>query len=333
LWRRDVPERLGRLAPFASFADAVPVVADSALWWVAYGYFEGDGFPLARPVVVAAGDSLRYLRAGLLGTVNAVNGDTRLYLAPGADSLAAAWAKLLAPLIQPLDSMPRALRAQLPFPVRAFRAATALVERWRTEAAAWSARPREPFEIVAPSADGATDAPRVWMGQAFEAGSTFAALVTATMAPDGPRVFVWRPKPAPRLPPVLVGSPNTTAPGVPRLWNVARALFFEQALFSQSAAGGPPTGIDTVFLSWGEHRGQGRSTAAALRSLFSSGGEARAPADTALTARWRRAQQLAAQADAALAAGDLESFGRLYGQLKELLGLGRRKLAPTPERR
>src|SRR5207244_8804685 len=77
LWRRDVPERLGRLAPFASFADAVRVVADSALWWVAYGYFEGDGFPLARPVVVAAGDSLRYLRAGLLGTVNAANGDTR----------------------------------------------------------------------------------------------------------------------------------------------------------------------------------------------------------------------------------------------------------------
>ena len=171
------------------------------------------------------------------------------------------------------------------------------------------------------------------MGQAFEAGSTFAALVSATMAPDGPRLFVWRPKPAPRLPPVLVGSPNTTAPGVPRLWNVARALFFEQALFSQSAAGGPPTGIDTVFLSWGEHRGQGRSVAAALRSLLSSGGEARAPADTALAARWRRAQQLTAQADAALAAGDLESFGRLYGQLKELLGLGRRKLAPTPERR
>src|SRR5207247_9874586 len=176
---------------------------------------------------------------------------------------------------------------------------------------------RAAYERGGPGADGTPAAPGGWMGQAFEAGSTFVALVSATRARDGPRLFVWRPKPAPRLPPVLVGSPNTTAPGVPRLWNVARALFFEQALFSQSAAGGPPTGIDTVFLSWGEHRGQGRSTAAALRSLFSSGGEARAPADTALTARWRRAQQLAAQADAALAAGDLESFGRLYGQLKD----------------
>jgi len=335
LWRRDVPQRLARLAPFASFADAVPVLADSALWWVAYGYLEADAFPLARPVHDGGGmrDSLRYLRTGLLGTVNAASGDTRLYLAPGADSLAAAWARLLAPLIRPLDSLPRALRTQLPFPARTFRTATALVERWRSDTTIWGRRPREPFEIVAPTVEGAPDAPRVWMGQGFEAGSTLAALVTAAMTPDGPRLSVWRPNPAPRLPPVLVGSPNTTAPGVSRLWNVARALFSEQALFSQPAAASAPTGIDTVFLSWGEHRGQARSVAAALRNLLASGGNAPAPADTALAARWRQAQRLAAEADAALAAGDLERFGQLYGQLKELLGLGRRKLAPAPQRR
>jgi len=338
LWRRDVLERLGRLAPFASFDEAVPVVADSALCWVAYGYLKGEAFPLARPVDNGGGggggrDSVPYLHAGLVGAVNAADGDTRLYLSPGADSLAAAWARLLAPLIRPLDSLPPALRVQLPFPGRAFRAATALVERWRTDTTAWSARPRDPFEIVAPTVEGSPEAPRVWMAQGFEAGSTLAALVAATMAPDGPRVSVWRPGPAARLPPVLVGSPNTTAPGIPRLWNVARAVFFEQALFTQAPAGGPPTGIDTVFLTWGDHRGQGRSVAAALRSLLASGGEARTPADTALAARWRRAQELAAQADAALAAGDLEKFGRLYTQLKELLGLGRRRLAPTPERR
>jgi len=333
LWRRDVLERVARLAPFASFDEAVPVVVDSALWWVAYGYFEAAAFPLARPVAGGDRDSVRYLRAGLVGAVNAASGDTRLYLAPGADALATAWARLLAPLIRPLDSVPPALRAQLPFPGRAFRAAAALVERWRADTTAWSGRPREPFEILAPPADGATEAPRVWMAQGFEAGSTLAALVAATMTPDGPQVLVWRPNPAARLPPALVGSPSTTAPGVPRLWNVAGGLFFEQALFRQPATGGPPTGIDTVFLSWREHRGQGRSVAAALRSLLASGGDAHGPADTALAARWRRAQQLAAQADAALAAGDLERFGQLYAQLKELLGLGRRKLAPAPERR
>ena len=335
LWRRDVLERLERLAPIASFDAAAPVIADSALWWVAYGYFTADVFPLAGPVDDGRGgrDSVRYLHAGLVGAVNAADGDTRFYLSPGADSLAAAWARLLAPLIRPLDSLPPALRAQLPFPGRAFRAATALVERWRTDTTAWSSRPRDPFDLVAPTVEGSTEAPRVWMAQGFEAGSTLAALVAATMTPDGPRVSVWRPGLTARLPPVLVGSPNTTAPGVPRLWNVARALFSGQALFTQAPTGSPPTGIDTVFLSWGEHRGQGRSVVAALRSLLASSGETRSPADTALAARWRLAQQLAAQADSALAAGDLERFGRLYGQLKDLLGLGRRKLAPAPERR
>jgi uncharacterized protein UPF0182 len=335
LWRRDVAERLERLAPFASFDDAVPVVADSALWWLAYGYFAAAAFPLVRPVDAGGGDSVRYLRAGLVGAVNAASGDTRLYLAPGADSLAAAWTRLMAPLVRPPDSLPTSLRARLPFPGRAFRAATALVDRWRTDTTTWSPRPREPFEIVASAGEAATDpaGSRVWMAQGFEAGSTLAALVAATMTPDGPRVLEWQPRAAARLPPLLVGSPNTTAPGVPRLWNVDDALFSQQVLFTQPATGGPPTGIDTVFLSWGERRGQGKSVAAALRSLLASAGDARARADTALAARWRRAQQLAAKADAALATGDLESFGVLYRQLTELLGLGRRKLAPTPEHR
>jgi len=58
-----------------------------------------------------------------------------------------------------------------------------------------------------------------------------------------------------------------------------------------------------------------------VRSLLT--GEGRAPPDTTLAGRWQRARQLAAQADSALAAGDLEAFGRFY---RKLVGL----LAPTP---
>jgi len=52
-------------------------------------------------------------------------------------------------------------------------------------------------------------------------------------------------------------------------------------------------------------------------------------ADTSLASRWEAARRLAARADAALAAGDLEAFGRYYAELQQLLGVGRRKLAPT----
>src|SRR2546426_271416 len=117
LWRRDVAERLGRLTPFAHFDVPVPVVADGALWWIAYGYVGGEAFPLARPVAWE-GRGVRYLRAAFLGAVSAATGETLLYLAPGADSLAQAWARRYAPLVRPLDSLPPSLRGQLPYPRR-----------------------------------------------------------------------------------------------------------------------------------------------------------------------------------------------------------------------
>lgn len=331
LWRRDIGERLQRLAPFATFDDPFPVVADGTLFWLTYGYPDVEPFPLVRPLEID-GRWVRYVRAGLVATVSAASGDTRLYLAPGADSLASAWARLLEPLIQPLDSLPAALRTQLPFPRRAFRAVTAVVASRHTGTPPWTSRPREPFDVIAPAVVGSGVA--VWTAQGFEAGSTFAALVAATMSRAEPRLFVWQPTPRVHLPPSLVGSPNTTAPGVLRLWSAAGTVLSKQALFAEAAGGeGAPSGIDTVFLTWGERRGQGREEATALRDLLGPAGGSPLTQDTTLAARWLRAQRLAAQADAALTAGDLEAFARVYRQLQELLGRGRpRKPAPTPER-
>lgn len=331
LWRRDVPARLARLAPFATFDDPVPVVADSTLSWVSYGYATSEAFPLIRPVDVD-GRPTRYLRPGLVATVQAASGDTRVYLAPGADSLAAAWGRLLTPLIRPLASLPASVRAQLPFPRRAFAAATALVKRWQADTSPWTPRPREPFELVAPSRSGGPPRDDVWMAQGFDAGSTFVALIAGFMGSGEPRLYMWRPAPAVHLPGELLGSPNTTAPGVLRLWNAAGTIVSKQALFLEPAGGGPPSGIDTLFLTWGERRGQGRDAGAAMRELLGEAGT-HLLQDTTLAARWRRAQRLAAQAEAALAGGDLETFGRLYRELQELLGVGHGKLAPPPEHR
>jgi len=132
------------------------------------------------------------------------------------------------------------------------------------------------------------------------------------------------------LPSVLVGSPQpSTAPGVLRLWNVGGTVFSEQALFREPGPGGTPASIDTVFVTWGERRGQGPTPTAALRNLMAAG-RTRLAGDTSLGARWEEARRLAALADAALAAGDLETFGRYYRQLKDLLELGHGKLAPVP---
>jgi len=281
------------------------------------------------------GHPARYLRAGLVGAVSSASGETQLYLAPGADSLAAAWARILAPLVRPIDSLPLALRSRLPYPRQTFRIAAALVSSASSDSAGWTPRPREPFEVIAPATDGGGEA-RVWTAQGFESGTRreFAALVAAAMGPRGPELFAWRPNPTVRLPSGLVGSPQPPmAPGVLRLWNVGGGLFSWQALFKEPVTGGPPSGIDTVFLTWNDRRGQATTPWAALHDLLAAGRSDRLAGDTSLAARWDDARRLAAQADAALTAGDLEAFGHYYRQLKQLLQLGRRPLAPAPRPR
>jgi hypothetical protein len=348
LWRRDAPGRLERLAPFAAFDAPTPLVADGALWWVSYGYLSAATFPLVPPLAWR-GREIRYLRAGLVGVVNAATGDTRLYLAPDADPVARAWAAVFPPLIRPLPELAPALRAALPYPRRAFRAAAAVLARDRGDSLAWTPLPRAPYELLAPPppppplpplpppAPPAPPAPEepgarplvMWTAQGFAAGSTFVALLAGAISAQGPQLYWWQPRPAVRLPAVLVGAPSATAPGVLRFWGAGGALFSAQALFAEPTPDRLASGIDTLFLTWGEHRGQGPTAAAALRDLLAAATGRPAAADTSLAARWARARRLAEQADAALAAGDLEAFGRLYAQLKALLG-ARRQLAPAP---
>lgn len=332
LWRRDVAERLTRLAPFAVFDDPTPAVWDLTLWWISYGYIERGVVPLARPLEIPGRDEpVRYLRTGLVGVVNAATGDTRLYLAPGADSLAAAWARLLAPLIRPRDSLPAALRDQLPYPRDAFRIAAQQLMRSRADSSAWRPRPRTPYEVAAPVDSIGTA--RLWMAQAFDSGSSstrLTGLLAGTMSPAGPRLDLWTPTTSQRLPPELLGSPET-APGVMRLWIAGGALLTEQALFVESATDATPRGVSRVFFTWGERAGDGPTPAAAVRNLLASGANG-AATDTALAARWELARHLAAEADSAAAAGDLEAFGRFYGELKRLLGV-RTRPVPGRERR
>lgn len=323
LWRRDARDRLARLAPFADFETPAPVLLNSSLWWVAYGYVHGEAFPLAR-AVTWNNRRVRYLRAGLIGAVHAAGGDTRVYLAPGYDSLSAAWARLFRPLVWPLDSLPAALRAQLAYPEEAFARATAYLIHSRPDSEAWTPRPRAPFELAAP---------RLWTAQGFEtrggAPARFAALVAGTVTPAGPRLFLWRPPVPVRLPAPLFGSPQTK-PGILRLWLAGGSLLSLQGLFAEAAARGGPPQLTQAYLSWGKRVGQGVAATAALRDLLATGSQALL-ADTSLAARWAVARRLAVQADSALAAGDLERFGRLYADLKSVLGVERaRQLAPAP---
>jgi uncharacterized protein UPF0182 len=337
LWRRDPRDRLARLLPAARFDAAVPVLADGSLWWVAYGYVESDFFPIVRrpgsavrPVPSPPVPPLpRYLRLGFVGTVRAGNGETRVYLAPGHDSLSAAWGRIFAPLVRPAAELPASLAAALHFPRRSFDAAAAEIARQRPDTAAWHVRPDQPLVVPAPGRAGLD----LWMAQGFETARppAFVALLAGRMTAHGPTLVLWRPAVPPPRPGTLAGS-SEMRPGALRIWPAGGALFAMQGQFSASVAR-PQSGADRalarVYVWWGERIGQGPTADAALRDLLVQG----AAADTTLAGRWDRARRLAAQADSALERGDLQEFARLYEQLKDVLDVGRAKLAPTPRPR
>ena len=320
LWRRDVTERLQRLAPFARFGTAAPVLRTGALWWVSWGYVSHDAFPLVRQLPWRD-DDVRFLRAGLVGAVRGATGETHLWLAPGYDSLTAAWARRFEPLIEPADRLPADLRAQLAYPGETFKIAVAALLRASADSAAlagWLTRPREPYQLGAPDE-------AIWTGIAFESVSLmprrFVGLYAAAITPRGAEVHLWRPSPSDppleRLPGELVGS-WLLRPGLLRVWPVGKSIITVQAqIFDPVGARTPPAPrVTEVYVTLDGRAGHGLTARAALL-----GGE-QMITDTTIAARWERARRLAIQADSALGAGDLATFGSLWRQLIS-------ELAPT----
>lgn len=316
LWRRDVTDRLDRLAPFARFGDPAPVLRDGTLWWVSWGYVSHQAFPLVRPLTWHD-DETRFLRAGLVGAVSVATGETHLWLAPGYDSLTAAWARAFTPLIEPAERLPADVRAQLTYPTELF--VTAVTQLLRASAdsspqAGWTARSREPFQLgVPPSGTGGGG---VWTGFALESGmlapKRFVGLCAGAITARGQELHLWRPSPTnpERLPGELVGS-TQLRPGQLRVWPAAGSIITVQAqlLDPIGLSPRPAPRVMEVYVTFDGRSGRGLSARSALL-----GGE-QMVTDTTLTARWERARRLAIRADSALGVGDLEKFSSLWRQL------------------
>jgi len=316
LWRRDVTERLQRLAPFAQFGDPAPVLRSGAVWWVSWGYVSHDAFPLVRSLPWRGGE-VRFLRGGIIGAVRVATGETHLWLAPGYDSLTATWARRFEPLIEPADRLPADLRAQLVYPVETFKLAVAALVRASDDStvqAGWLTRPAEPYRLAAP--DGA-----VWTAITFETGllapRRLVGVFAGAIRSRGPELHLWRPSapdpPRERPPGELVGS-SLLRPGPLRVWPAGNRIITVQArILDPVAAKTPPPPpaprVTEVYVTFDGRSGHALTARAALL-----GGE-QILTDTTLAARWERARRYAVQADSALAAGDLELFGRLWRSL------------------
>lgn len=114
IFRRQARERVQALAPFLYLPEApYPVVADGRIVWVIEGFTFSDGYPLSREHVVPGQMSINYLRNSVKATVDAVTGETRLYIADQEDPLIQAYERGFPSLFRTMEDMPEEIRSHL----------------------------------------------------------------------------------------------------------------------------------------------------------------------------------------------------------------------------
>jgi uncharacterized membrane protein (UPF0182 family) len=98
------------------------VITESGqLVWIVDGYTTSDVHPYSRAVEVPNMGSVNYIRNAVKATINAYNGETRLYVFAPDDPIIAAYQRLFPDLFRPAAEMPADLRAHTRYPETLFR--------------------------------------------------------------------------------------------------------------------------------------------------------------------------------------------------------------------
>lgn len=121
LFRRDIRERVTRLAPFLQIDDDPYLVIDQGrLLWVLDAYTTARRFPYSEASEGPHGERFNYIRNSVKAVVDAYDGKVRLYISDPEDPLVRAWARALPGVFLPLEEMAPSLRAHLRYPARFF---------------------------------------------------------------------------------------------------------------------------------------------------------------------------------------------------------------------
>jgi uncharacterized protein len=142
LFRRDIIERLGYLAPFLSFdANPYPVVADGRITWLVDGYTTSSTYPYSEyarnaglpPASGLSSHSFNYVHASIRATIDAYDGTVHLYrteVGGANDPILDAWDSIFPGLIEPIADMPDDLRAHLLYPQDMLTVQTSILGRY-----------------------------------------------------------------------------------------------------------------------------------------------------------------------------------------------------------
>jgi len=121
--RRKVQDRLRELAGFLEWdPDPYLVITDAGrLVWMADGYTTSEAHPYSRSVDVPDIGRVNYIRNAVKATVDAYDGETRLYVFAPDDPIIAAYHRLFPQLFRAASEMPADLRRHARYPETLFR--------------------------------------------------------------------------------------------------------------------------------------------------------------------------------------------------------------------
>ena len=338
-WRLSPTERLATLAPFARWGEPAPRIVNRALVWVVDGYVAPRAFPLSARLHWQ-GREIGALQAGFLATVEASTGATRIYLRPGIDGLAAAWAAAARGLVEPASAIPDAVHRAAPYPLELFRVQASYLEQKEQRlgtlgGAPGSRRIEPPATDLAWSVD--TTGP-VRMALYERAGDRRLGAALTGAGPGGiHRLRLIRFDSATALQSrtalesrwshfasydalsdSIGDDGGKLEPGPVRLDLSTTGPVAYQSHFARGPRG-------AVALSWvslaaaGDRLGAGRSLREAWSNLL--GASVPSIASSAQATRLDDARRLLERADSALRRGDWAVFGQAWRGLRDALGL------------
>src|SRR5450432_1327287 len=120
---RKVQDRLRELAGFLEWdQDPYLVITDAGrLVWMIDGYTTSEAHPYSRSVEVPDIGRVNYIRNAVKATIDAYDGDTRIYVFATDDPIVAAYRQLFPQLFHAASELPAALRKHTRYPEILFR--------------------------------------------------------------------------------------------------------------------------------------------------------------------------------------------------------------------
>ncbi len=111
---RRVLDRVARLTPFIDYDNDpyLVITDDGSLVWMLDGYTTSRWYPYSDPTPRVG----NYMRNAVKATVSAYDGRVKFYIADSTDPLIQAYSRIFPGVFQPLDAMPKDLRAHIRYP-------------------------------------------------------------------------------------------------------------------------------------------------------------------------------------------------------------------------